>query len=53
VRAQLHHLPDAPPDVAAALAGRLAERYPQYRDRPFTGLLVLRVVDLTGWSAGS
>jgi PPOX class probable F420-dependent enzyme len=35
---------------AAALAGRLAERYPQYRDRPFDRVLVLYVVGITGWA---
>lgn len=43
-------------DVAAVterLAARLAERFEQYRDRPFDALLVLRVVTTSGWSAGS
>jgi len=35
----------------AALADRLAERYPQYRDRPFARVLVLRIVGVTGWAA--
>ena len=34
------------------LAELLADRYPQYRDRPFDGVLVLQVVDVTGWAAG-
>ena len=34
-----------------ALAARLAGRYPQYRDQPFARVLVLRIVDVTGWSA--
>jgi hypothetical protein len=38
---------------AASLADGLADRYPQYRDQPFTRVLVLRVVGVTGWSAGS
>jgi hypothetical protein len=25
-------------------------RYPQYRDNPFDRLLVLRIVDVIGWS---
>jgi PPOX class probable F420-dependent enzyme len=37
---------------AAALADQLAERYPQYRDQPFTRVLVLRIVGVTGWAAG-
>jgi hypothetical protein len=36
---------------AAALAGRLAQVFPQYRNRPFSSMLVLRVVSVTGWSA--
>jgi PPOX class probable F420-dependent enzyme len=35
----------------AALAARLAERYPQYRDRPFARVLVLRIAGVTGWAA--
>ena len=35
----------------AALAARLAERYPQYRDQPFARVLVLRIVGITGWAA--
>ncbi len=39
---------------AAALAGQLAERYPQYRgDQPFVRLLLLRIVSITGWTATS
>ena len=34
----------------AALAARLAERFPQYRDQPFDRVLVLRIVGITGWS---
>jgi PPOX class probable F420-dependent enzyme len=34
-----------------ALAARLAERYAQYRDRPFTRVLVLRIVGVSGWAA--
>lgn len=40
-------------DQAAALAARLVERYPQYRERPFTRVLVLRIVRVTGWSAAA
>ena len=36
---------------AAALAARLAERYPQYRDQPFARLLLLHIVGVTGWAA--
>jgi PPOX class probable F420-dependent enzyme len=38
---------------AAALAVRLAGRYPQYRDQPFARVLVLRIVGVTGWAAGA
>jgi PPOX class probable F420-dependent enzyme len=34
-----------------ALAARLAERFPQYRDQPFDRVLVLRLVGVTGWQA--
>jgi hypothetical protein len=47
VRAELRFEGDAGP----ALAGRLAERFPQYRDQPFDRVLLLRVVGLTGWAA--
>lgn len=39
-------------DRIASLGERLAARYPQYQDRPFAKVLVLRIVGLTGW-AGS
>src|SRR6478609_1066882 len=39
------------PDLEAALAARLAERYAQYRDQPFARVLVLRIVGVFGWSA--
>jgi PPOX class probable F420-dependent enzyme len=50
VRAELRFQRDAA-DREAALAARLAERFPQYRDQPFDRVVVLRVVGLTGWSA--
>ena len=36
---------------AAALAARLADAFAQYEDQPFTTVLVLRVVAVTGWAA--
>jgi hypothetical protein len=36
---------------AAALATRLAGRYPQYQDQPFARVLVLQIVGVTGWAA--
>lgn len=50
VRAELRWQGDADPDRVSALAAGLARRYPQYRDRPFTRILVLRIVGVTGWS---
>lgn len=35
---------------AEMLATLLADRYPQYADRPFAKVLVLRIVGITGWS---
>ncbi|MGI9646503.1 MAG: pyridoxamine 5'-phosphate oxidase family protein [Ilumatobacteraceae bacterium] len=52
VRAELRWQGDAA-DRADTLTDRLAERYPQYRDRPFARVLVLRVVGLTGWDGGA
>ena len=53
VRAELLWERDATAGRAAALADGLAERYPQYRDQPFTRVLVLRIVSVAGWSAVS
>ena len=50
VRAELRFQGDAG-GRDAALAARLAERYPQYREQPFDRVLVLRIAGLTGWSA--
>ncbi len=51
VRAELRWQPDAGTDREEAMAGLLAERYQQYRDRPFARVLVLRVIGVTGWAA--
>ena len=53
VRAELRWQRDAEPERVAALAGLLAGRYPQYADQPFAEVLVLRIVGVTGWAAGS
>ena len=53
VRAELRWQGDAAAGRAAALAARLAGRYPQYRDQPFDRVLVLRIVGVAGWAAGS
>ena len=52
VRAELRWQDDAA-DRASALAFRLAERYPQYRDQPFARVLVLEIVGLSGWAAST
>ncbi len=51
VRAELRWQADAP-EQSIDLATRLARAYPQYRDQPFTRVLVFRVVGVSGWSAG-
>lgn len=51
VRAELRAQGDADGARAAALATRLADRYPQYRDQPFDRVLVLQIVGVTGWKA--
>ncbi len=51
VRAELRWQGDSDAGREAALAARLAGRYPQYRDRPFARVLVLRIVGVTGWAA--
>lgn len=51
VRAELRWVPDPAPGTTEALADRLAERYPQYRDRPFARVLVFDLTGLSGWSA--
>ena len=50
VRAELRWLNDAADARTADLAARLARAFPQYRDQPFTRVLVLRVVGVTGWA---
>lgn len=49
VRAGLRWDPDGDVDT---MADRLAGKYAQYRDRPFTRILVFDLVDLRGWAAG-
>jgi hypothetical protein len=52
VRAELRWQGDAAQARTADLAERLARAYPQYRDQPFTRVLVLRIGGVTGWAAG-
>lgn len=51
VRAELRWERDGAAERAATLAARLADAFPQYRDQPFTQVLVLRLVGVTGWDA--
>jgi hypothetical protein len=51
VRARLLWQQTPDPARVDGLAAGLSVRYPQYRDRPFARLIVLRIVELTGWSA--
>jgi hypothetical protein len=51
VRAELRHVAEPSSGRTDDLAARLAARYSQYRDQPFTRVLVLRVLDVTGWAA--
>lgn len=51
VRASLEWDAAPSPERTDDLAALLADRYTQYRDRPFDRVLVLRIVDVTGWAA--
>jgi PPOX class probable F420-dependent enzyme len=53
VRAELRWQGDDVAGRAPTLAGLLARRYPQYRDQPFARMVVLRIVNVTGWTAGT
>src|SRR5690348_11102149 len=53
VRAELRHVTEPSPGRVADLAALLAARYAQYRDQPFTGVLVLRILGVSGWAAGA
>jgi PPOX class probable F420-dependent enzyme len=41
----------APSQTLATLVGALGDRYPQYRDAPFTDVLAFRIEKVGGWSA--
>ncbi|MER7073180.1 pyridoxamine 5'-phosphate oxidase family protein [Terrabacter sp. NPDC000476] len=55
VRASLRHVGEPPAERLHALADLLTERHVQYRDQHhdyhFDHLIVLRLVEVTGWSA--
>lgn len=51
VRAELLWAPEVPETLRDSLTEGLATKYPQYADRPFTGVLVLEIVAVTGWAA--
>lgn len=51
VRAELRWVGEDAGARAPVLSGRLASQFSQYRDEPFTTLLVFEVVHVTGWSA--
>lgn len=42
---------EAPATMTSALVGALRDRYPQYRDAPFTDVLAFRIQQVAGWSA--
>ena len=51
VRASMQREPNPSPQREDGLVALLAARYPQYRDRPFDRVHVLRIIDVTGWAA--
>jgi hypothetical protein len=54
VRVSLRYIPTSklPADApVASLVDRLRARYPQYRDAPFTQVLVFTIEQVGGWSA--
>lgn len=51
VRADLRWEPDPPAERVEGLAERLSRTVPQYAQRPFERVIVLRVEKVTGWAA--
>jgi len=51
VRADLEWISDPQQEVVSELSLLLAQRYEQYKDQPFTDVLVFRIANTTGWSA--
>ncbi len=52
VRAEMRWQGHDAADREESLSHELAQRYLQYRDRPFAQVLVLRIVAVSGWAAG-
>lgn len=42
---------EAPATMTSELVGALRDRYPQYRDGPFSEVLAFRIQHVVGWSA--
>ena len=53
VRADLQWVSEPRSEDSSALSSQLSERYEQYRDEPFTDVLVFRIANLAGWSASA
>jgi hypothetical protein len=51
VRASMEWVREAAPERRDGLATLLAQRYVQYHDRPFDRMMVLQILEVTGWSA--
>ena len=51
VRAELRWEPAPLAEDLESLSTALADRYPQYQERPFDRLIVLRVATVSGWQA--
>lgn len=51
VRADLEWIADPESNKVSELSELLATRYEQYKDQPFTDVLVFRIANITGWSA--
>jgi PPOX class probable F420-dependent enzyme len=51
VRADLEWISDPERNKVSELSELLATRYEQYKDQPFSDVLVFRIANITGWSA--
>lgn len=52
VRADLQHVAAPAPALVDELADQLARTVPQYAEKPFSRVVVCRIVSVTGWAAG-